>query len=79
MPSAFFSPLFPRLQCVPLSPTGAASIFRAPGYIIAVAWNGLFLRPNQAAPAKSCSIVGNVVTLTFTTESGDRVYALCVA
>lgn len=76
----FVSSLFPRLQVLPCVALGSSvRVFTAPGYVIAVLYNGILLRPNQAPPFLSCSIVGNLINLNFSIESGDNIYALCVA
>jgi len=54
-------------------------IFSAPGRIIAVAYNGLFLPvPLGLINTLTCSVAGEVITLNFNTQVGDRIYALCV-
>lgn len=78
MPSALFSPLLPRLKVMPCAAVGN-SIFTAPGYVIAVLYNGVFLRANQAKPAQSCTVAGNLINLNFSIEAGDKIYALCIA
>lgn len=54
------------------------SIYTAPGRPIAVFYNGVYLPPNQLAPIHSYSAAGEVITLNFATESGDRIDALCL-
>lgn len=46
----------------------------APGLVVAVAYNGVFLRPTIDYTVAG----GTNITLNFTTETGDTVYALCV-
>ena len=48
------------------------SVFTAPGPVLAVAYNGVFLGPDYY------TILGTQITLTFTTELGDRVDAFCI-
>lgn len=66
---------FPALRLAPAACTGAVpgSSYLAPGYVIAVYVNGLLQRP-----AVDYTSVGAVITLLYTTELGDNVYALCI-
>ena len=69
MPSALS-----RLQYLPCAGTVPGRVYTAPGPIVAVAYNGVFLRAGARY-----SQTGGIITLNFLTELGDRIYALCVA
>jgi hypothetical protein len=51
---------------------GGNQTFTAPGTVIAATYNGIIMSSSQ------CTISGNVVTLNFNPELGDRIDALCV-
>lgn len=53
--------------------TGAipGTVYTAPGKVVAVAYDG------NLQPESEYSIAGNVITLNFSTQDGDTVYALC--
>jgi hypothetical protein len=52
---------------------GGNRIFTAPGLVIAPTYNGVLLSSDQY------SLAGNVITLNFDPELGDRIDALCIA
>jgi hypothetical protein len=61
--------------------TGAipGTVYTAPGTVIAASYNGVFMVAGQAAPVLSYTATGNVITLNFNTQVGDRgIDALCV-
>jgi hypothetical protein len=62
------------MQYLPCNPPPRLpnNVFTAPGPVIAVAYNGVLLGPDYY------SILGNQITLTFTTELGDRIDAFCI-
>lgn len=73
MPSAL-----PKLQYLPCA--GAGRNYMAPGGpVIAVVYNGIFLPRAQRWPRLSYQETGGSITLNFPTETGDLIYALCVA
>jgi hypothetical protein len=49
------------------------SVYVAPGNVVAATYNGILLR------SALYTITGNVITLLFSTEDGDRIDAFCVA
>lgn len=51
---------------------GGNQVFTAPGPVIAPTYNGVLLSSSQY------TISGNVITLNFSPELGDRIDALCV-
>lgn len=53
--------------------------FTAPGRVIAVAYNGITMRPQQLAPALSFSAVAESIMLNFDAQEGDRIDALCIS
>jgi hypothetical protein len=55
------------------------TVYTASGPVIAVSYNGIFLRAGQALPALSYTAAGEVITLNFTTQIGDRIDAICLA
>lgn len=54
------------------------NVYTAPGIPIAVSYNGLFMRANQAPPLFSYTVSGEVITLNFSTQAGDRIDAICI-
>jgi hypothetical protein len=86
MPSASFPPdmgvqsvspyglLANSLIPVPLTGAIPGKLYTAPGLIVAVFYNGALMRPTI-----DYTLAGNVVTLRFSTEVLDNVYALCIA
>lgn len=64
--------------------TGSGKTFVAPGVpVVAVAYNGIWLRRGTAlieiGNRLSFTETGGIITLSFSTEEGDAIYALCVA
>lgn len=51
---------------------GGNQTFTAPGNVIAATYNGIIMNSSQ------CTISGNVVTVNFNPELGDRIDAFCV-
>ena len=49
------------------------TVFVAPGPVIAVTYNGVMLRQTLY------TVAGNIITLLFTPEAGDRIDAFCIA
>lgn len=69
------SSLAPGASMLVYTPCAGAipgTVYTATGQIVAVAYNGVFLRLGVDYTA-----VGQVITLTFSTFAGDTVYALC--
>lgn len=62
------------LACVGTAPT---TIYTAPGPVVAVTYNGILLAYNDPTRL-SYTFAGNVITLNFSTEDGDRVDAFCI-
>jgi hypothetical protein len=60
--------------------TGAVpgTVYTASGPVIAVSYNGIFMRANQASPALSYTVSGETITLNFSTQAGDRIDAICI-
>ena len=61
--------------------TGAipGSVYTAPGPVVAVSYNGILMIPDLPPPNLSYSVSGNVITLNFSTQAGDRgIDAFCV-
>lgn len=67
MPSSFSS-----LKYLPC--TGSGKLYSAPGPVVAVSYNGILLMRGRGF-----SESGGIINLNFSTEEGDRIYALCVA
>lgn len=67
---------FPALVYAPC--TGGGRSFMAPGSVIAVTYNGIFLPRGAAAPKMSFGAAGNLITLNFDPETGGRIDALCI-
>jgi hypothetical protein len=62
-----------RLQYLPCA--GSGKMFVAPGVpVVAVAYNGIWLRRGTAFIE-----TGGIITLSFSIEEEDLIYALCVA
>lgn len=51
---------------------GGNQTFTAPGKIVAATYNGIIMNGTQ------CTISGNIVTVNFNPELGDRIDAFCV-
>jgi hypothetical protein len=66
---------FPPSRLAYASCTGAVpgTVYVAPGNVVAPTYNGILLRSTLY------TITGNVITLLFSTEVGDRIDAFCVA
>jgi hypothetical protein len=64
----------PTLQYLPCTGAVPGTVYVSPGAVIAVAYNGVLQRPGI-----DYTVIGVTITLTFTTQAGDNVYALCVA
>lgn len=63
-------------QCTGVVPGTA---YTAPGLVIAVFYNsGLLAPPGASSPDYSLSGAGTIANLNFSTEAGDKIYALCV-
>lgn len=72
--------LLSSLQYQPCAGPTPGNTYTAPGTILAVSYNGLFMRAGQSLPVFSYTVSsGNVITLNFTTQAGDRIDALCIA
>lgn len=54
-----------------------AHTFTAPAAVIAVACNHILLRGGLSAPARSYTLAGLTITLTFDTDSWERVDVFC--
>jgi hypothetical protein len=78
-------------QITPPQPAGLAQLvfqactgavpgtnYTAPGQIVAVAYNGVLLEPGLSAPELSYTVTGSTIALNFSTQAGDRIYALCI-
>lgn len=70
------------LQYLPCTGVVPGSFYTAPGKVIAVAYNGVFMPRNQALPTLSYTLAGETaISLNFLTETGDpddRIDALCI-
>lgn len=62
------------LQYLVCSGAVPGTAYTAPGIVVAVAYNGNFLRPTIDYTVAG----GTNITLNFATETGDTIYALCV-
>lgn len=62
-------------QCAGTVP---GKIYSAPGRIIAVTYNGVFMPIPSNSGILGYSAAGEVITLNFATQLGDRIDALCV-
>jgi hypothetical protein len=72
-------PGIPQLEYLPCTGAVPGTAYTAPGQVVAVAYNGVFLRANQALPILSYTLSGGTgITLNFTTETGDLIDALCI-
>jgi len=72
-------PIADALQFLPCTSINAHT-FTAPATVIAVAYNGIMLPANVAAPAKSYTVAGDGVTITLTFDidpSWERIDAFC--
>lgn len=67
------------IKYLPCAGTVPGTVYTAPGPVLAVSYNGIFLRANQALPILSYTVVGEAITLNFTTQIGDRIDALCIS
>lgn len=59
---------------------GSGTAYTAPAAAIGVFLNGILLRANESAPRLSYTVdaTGTQITLNFTPDPGDRIYALCI-
>lgn len=74
-------PGIPSLELAACSGAVPGTTYTAPGVIVpgGVFYNGVQLRPGLAFPLISYTQSGNsTINLNFTTETGDRVDALCI-
>jgi hypothetical protein len=74
-------PGIPELQLAACSGAVPGDTYTAPGVIVpgGVFYNGVQLRPGLSLPLISYTQSGSsTINLNFTTESGDRVDALCI-
>lgn len=72
-------PGIPQLEYAACSGAVPGTAYTAPGQVIAVAYNGVLLPPDQSLPILSYTLSGETgITLNFTTETGDEIYALCI-
>ena len=67
-----------QLKYLPCTGAVPGTTYAAPGQIVLVTYNGVILPPGLASPILSYTAVGQNITLNFTTETEDLVYALCV-
>jgi hypothetical protein len=51
------------------------TVYQAPGLVVAAYYNGILLRPTIDYTLGGA---GTLINLTFSTEPGDNIYALCV-
>jgi hypothetical protein len=77
MPSAPYSAPVQQLVYLPCSGDVPGSLYVAAGAVIAVTWNGIFL-PRGSGPGKNFTAADKLVTLSFATQVGDRIDALCI-
>lgn len=68
-----------NLHYLPCTGAVPGTVYTAPGRPIAVSFRGVFMPYGQSLPTFSYTTSGNVITLNFTTETGDRIDALVVA
>jgi hypothetical protein len=74
-------PGLPSLELAACSGAVPGTVYVAPGVIVpgGVFYNGIQLRPGLSLPIVSYVQMGDsTITLNITTESGDRVDALCI-
>lgn len=63
------------LKILPCAGAVPGKVFMAPSAtVIAIAYNGIWLRANTLY-----SQTGGIITLNFSAEQGDAIYALCIA
>jgi hypothetical protein len=66
--------------CTGTIPGIIGTVYTAPGSpVLAVAYNGIFLRGGQSLPTLSYTVVGTSITLNFATQAGDRIDAFCIS
>jgi hypothetical protein len=75
-PYGFFAGALRYLACSGAVP---GTVYTAPGPPVAVTYNGILMAADEAPPLFSYTLSGNIITLNFTTQVGDRIDALCVA
>jgi len=68
MPSVFFN-----LRFAPCTVIVPRLVFMAPGRVVAIAYNGIWMEP-----MKLYSQVGGTITMKTPIDQGDQIYALCV-
>lgn len=66
------------LEYEPCTGVVPGTFYTAPGAVIAVAYNGVLLPRGVALPTLSYTLSGETtISLNFTTQTGDRIDALC--
>jgi hypothetical protein len=70
----------PYLSVQPCSGAVPGTSYTAPGWVLMVLYNGVPLLPGLSLPTLSYTLSGayRVITLNFTTEVDDTIYALCI-
>jgi hypothetical protein len=69
----------PELDYLPCTGTVPGTAYTAPGTVVMVFYNGVALPAGQAFPILSYTLTGGTaITLNFTTDVGDQIYALCI-
>ena len=70
----------PNLVFKPWTGVVPGTAYTAPGQVILVTYNGIPLQPGLSSPYLSYTVSGGTaITLNFTTQLGDKIYALCIA
>jgi hypothetical protein len=70
-----------NLEYAPCSGAVPGTVYVAPSTVLAPAYNGVLLPEGLAMPTRSYTLGldQQTITLNFTTESGDLIYALCIS
>lgn len=69
----------PELEYVLCTGAVPGTAYTAPGAVIAVAYNGVFLPRGLSLPILSYTLAGGTaITLNFSTQTEDLIYALCI-
>ena len=69
--------LFSSLQYRECAGSGKLYSAPGPGPVVAVSYNGILLR--RGIGLLGYNETAGIINLNFSTEDGDRIYALCVA
>jgi len=66
------------IQYLPCTGSLPGNVFNAPGIVVGVSYNGLLMRANLNPPWNSYTLNGQVITLNFQAQLGDRIDAICI-